>query len=358
MIQSPPEGLSSVGITNALRLWAGPAGGTVPSKLNPLPQVEAWTSDHLQAIVWADILGLDALPMTRAEALSVPAIARGVSLLKTTIAKWPLQVLRGDALVEPQPSWCLRTSGPYSWQYRSAWTVDDLIFYGASLWQHARGADNFPLQSTRVPWSEWDVNAAGEIVDADGHPFPSRSISLIPGWHEGIVSFGQRSIRQATALEYAAGQTAAAPFKLELHQSTDVTLTETEKYELLTEARRAMAESGGILFTNSAIEARDHGGAAETLFVESRNSSAVDMARLIGIPAAMIDATSAGTSLQYETVAGRNQQFLDYGTSLYADPIAARLSLDDVVPAGNRTAFDSSISTIINPAATGPATED
>jgi phage portal protein BeeE len=113
-----------------------------------------------------------------------------------------------------------------------------------------------------------------------------------------------------------------------------------------------------VLFTNSAIEARDHGGAAETLFVEGRNAASVDMARLVGIPAAMIDATAAGASLTYETTQGRNAEFLDYGTSLYADPIAARLSLDDIVPAGQRVEFDTSVSTAITGAGTTAPTED
>jgi hypothetical protein len=320
--------------------------------------VEAWTTDSLTAIVWADILGLDALPMTRAEALSVPAIARGVSLLKATIAKWPLETFARDVLDPFQPKWCTRTTGPYSWQYRTAWTVDDLIFFGASLWSQERGSDGFPLSSTRIPFPEWDVNAQGQIVDMDGHPYDDRAVTLIPGWHEGIISFGQRAIRQAVALEANASEAARTPFKLELHQTTDVDLTENEKYGLILQARKALQEQFGVLFTNSAVEARDHGGAAEQLYVESRNAAAVDMARLIGIPAAIIDATSSGSSLTYETTEARNQQFLDYGTSLYADPISARLSLDDIVPVGHRTAFDSSISTIINPAATGPAVED
>ena len=56
----------------------------------------------------------------------------------------------------------------------------------------------------------------------------------------------------------------------------------------------------------------------------------------------MLDATTAGASLTYETVAGRNAKFIDYGVALYLEPIEARLSMDDVVPRGQRVAFDLS----------------
>jgi hypothetical protein len=72
----------------------------------------------------------------------------------------------------------------------------------------------------------------------------------------------------------------------------------------------------------------------------------------------MLDATQAGASLTYETAVGRNQQWIDYGLALYMDPIAARLSMDDVVPQGQRTAFNDADLTTPGASTTGPATED
>jgi hypothetical protein len=72
----------------------------------------------------------------------------------------------------------------------------------------------------------------------------------------------------------------------------------------------------------------------------------------------MADATNAGASLTYETTAGRNGQFIDYGVGLYMDAIAARLSMDDVVPRGQRTAFDVTQLTVTSPLPTGAPTDD
>ena len=76
------------------------------------------------------------------------------------------------------------------------------------------------------------------------------------------------------------------------------------------------------------------------------------------MPGAMLDATTEGSSLEYQTIDGRNQQWLDYGLSLYLDAVEARLSMDDVVAAGTRVAADTGSLTSLDTPPTGPTTED
>ena len=76
------------------------------------------------------------------------------------------------------------------------------------------------------------------------------------------------------------------------------------------------------------------------LLVEGRNAAAVDCARTVGVAAAMVDATVPKASLTYETQQGRGLEHTEYGVEPYAEAIAARLSLDDVVPRGQRMRFD------------------
>lgn len=328
------------------------------------PQVEAWVDrSHLEPIdfVLGDLFGLEALPATRRAAMSVPAIARARKLLCSTIARMPLVVYRGaDRLPDPeQPSWAYRTDGqvPY---LRTLWTVDDLIFYGVSLWHATQAAaDGFPLAYARVPWDMWQVGDAGAILDADGHPYDPDRIAIIEGPDEGILSFGGRTIRTAGALESTVASVATHPFRLELHQNSGDQLTKKERQDLIGATRAALADNEGILFTNQAIETKELGaGGSGDLLIEGRNASAVDCARLVGIPAAMIDATSAGSSLTYETTTGRNAEFWDYGVAAYADPITARLSQDDVVPRGQHTAFDTTELRSLTPNPAGSPTLD
>lgn len=312
--------------------------------------------------------------------MAIPAVARARHLTCGAIARLPLIAFRGETPVDPLPYWCQGTDGqlgdlkgtdqdhtgieaqsPFQ---RTLNTVDDHIFYGESLWAVTRkGADGKPSRMVHIPWNGWDRvyiedTHTWTFTDGGGNPldFP---VIYIPGPHEGILNFAQGSIRAASALERTAADVAAHPFRVELHQTTDIELTPAERAVLINATRAALADNNGVLFTNAAVETVTHSmGDSSELLISGRNAAAVDAARVVSIPSAMIDAVTEGASLTYETTQGRNQEWLDYGLQLYVDSIVSRLSMDDVLPAGQRSAFD--LSSFISPAApaTGPATED
>jgi hypothetical protein len=345
---------------------------------NPQPQIEAWTTSQLDGVVWADLIGapLDDMPLTRAAAMAVPAVARARHLTAGTIAKMPLEALKGADRVTPQPYWCQGSDGqlgdltaddvrrfgvmPQSTWWRHLWTVDDHLFYGISVWLVTRTdpQDGRPTRALRIPWHAWSSDDAGRITDLDGHVIPAHLLIVIPGPHEGILNFAQRTIRGAIDLERTAADVARRPFRLLLNQTTDITLDAADRAAIVGEARRALRDNDGVLFTNAAIEATTVPIDSGALLIDGRNASALDVARDVSMPAAMLDATSQGASLEYATLQGRNQQWIDYGLSLYMDPIAARLSMDDVVPQGQRVAFDVADLTSPVTSPTGPATED
>jgi len=343
------------------------------------PQVQAWTTSTLDAVVWADILGADALPCSRAEAMSVPAVARARHLTAGTAAPLPLRTYKGAAEA-PLPYWCQGSDGqtgtltpaeldrfgieaqsPY---HRMLWTIDDHVFYGESLWLVTDvELDGRPRRMVRVPWDCWarqpveDRAGAYLFTDAAGVPI-DRPVVYLPGPHEGILNFAQRSIKGAVSLELSALDIARRPFRIELHQTSDITLTPAERTELIGATRQALQDNNSILFTNSAVETKDHPIDSAELLIEGRNAAALDIARDVSMPAAMLDASTPGASLEYATLTGRNQQWLDYGLSLYLDSVAARLSMDDVVPAGQRVGFDTSTLTALDRPAAGTPTED
>lgn len=344
------------------------------------PQVQAWTSSTLDSVVWSDILGGNVLPISRPDAMAVPAAARARHLTCGAIARLPLATYRLETVVNPMPYWCQGSDGQLgdlsgadqertgieaqSTFQRTLNTVDDHIFYGESLWAITRkDADGRPSRMVHVPWNGWDRVFTEDthtwvFTDYGGAPldFP---VVYIPGPHEGILNFAQRTIRAASALEVTAADVASRPFRIELHQTTDIELTKDERAQLIQATRAALADNNGVLFTNAAVETKTHSlDPASDLLIAGRNSSAVDIARVVSIPSAMIDAVTEGASLTYETTQGRNQEWIDFGLQLYVDAITSRLSMDDVVPAGQRTAFDLSALTTPAAPATGNATED
>lgn len=345
------------------------------------PQVQAWTSSTLDAVVWADILGGNVAPVSRADAMAVPAVARARHLICSAIGRLPLAAYRQETPVDPQPYWCQGTNGqtgtltaaqreitgiePQSPFHRMIGTVDDHLFYGEALWAIAddKSPGGRPSQLAHIPWANWDRQYKEDLhrwtfTDAGGEPldFP---VIYLPGPHEGILNFAQRSIRAAAALEKTAADVASRPFRIELHQTTDIELTSAERTALIDKTRAALADNNGVLFTNAAIETKTHKlDPASELLIAGRNASALDIARDVSMPAAMLDAVQVGASLTYETTQGRNQEWIDYGLQLYIDAIVGRLSMDDVVPAGQRVAFDLSNFTAPTAPATGAPTDD
>lgn len=342
----------------------------VHAHLSPAPQIAtpfATQPSSLSTIVWADLLDLEGIPTTRAEAMSVPAIAKARHVVAPKLASYALQcwrattdeagnITRDDQL--PTPRWVTRTDDGISPWHRMLWTADDLIFSGWSLWQVSRGFEGELLSAMRVGMDRWTFDKDWNVL-VDSKPLPASQALLIPGPHEGILTYGRRAIRHAEQLLSAAATAGHNPTPmLELHNTGDRELTDAEIDALTArwaEARRG--ENGGVAYTNRSIEAKPHGSIDAHLLVEGRNAAAVDCARTVGVAAAMVDATVPKASLTYETQQGRGLEHTEYGVEPYAEAIAARLSLDDVVPRGQRMRFDFGTD-LGAPQPTGPTVED
>ena len=157
--------------------------------------------------------------------------------------------------------------------------------------------------------------------------------------HDGILSFGRAAIRGAADTLAAAVDTARHPFRLELHDTGDYPMTREESRELVADARAALHDNAGVVYTTPGIDAKLHQVDAGALLVEGRESFAVDAARLIGIPSAMVDAHSTGSTMTYQNLQDTMTSFLHLGLVTYTAPIAARLSLDDITPRGSEVRF-------------------
>lgn len=319
-----------------------------------------WSTAYLNPVLLADIYGADVeVPVTRAEAMGVPAVAKARHLIAGTISRLPLQAFRGAELVDPQPTWLYRTDSQTPPQLRMLWTLDDLIFGGWSLWSVARGSNGQVTDAVRIPPDLWSFDAVGNVV-VDDRPVPADSVILFSGPFEGLLQAGARTIRGARDLEDTVANRAGAPVPMvELHQTTDDPLEESELTTLIDSwvtARKS--KKGAVAYTPHNIEVRVHGSTATDLLIEGRNQTRIDVANLLGLPAAMLDGSLSTASLTYNTQQSRNNEFVDYGLRMWLDAVTSRLSMDDCVPRGQRVAFDLSdlISIPMNP--TGAPVED
>lgn len=323
---------------------------TVDAIRTALATPSPWADDTaLHTITWDELYpGMAGVPLTRAEAMQVPAMARARHLITGTLARTPLEAWRDGAPLEQQPIWTYRADGRQSAAARIVGTVDDLLFHGESLWLADRNTEGEVVRATHVPWADWSTDADGYItVNLDRVP-EGRAIH-IPGIHEGVLSFGAAAIRGANRTLAAAVDVAEHPMRLELHDTGDYPMLDSDARALVGQARAAMADGSGVIYTTPGIESKLHAVDTGALLVDGRESFAVDIARLVGIPSAMVDAHSRGATMTYSTTADVIESFLHLGLTLYMTPITARLSMDDVAPRGTEIRF--AVGAVLGPAA-------
>lgn len=301
--------------------------------------------------------------VTRSAAMAVPAVSRARRVICNSIGRMPLRAYRSDVPLPTQPSWIDRTDGPVSPYHRMVWTVDDLLFYGWSCWAVNRSeSSGAVIAADRVPFDAWHIDDAGRVVwrDPDGVDVIARndSVILIPGGDAGLLADSAGAIRHAANLLAAADKAADTPAAyLELHQTNEYPLTEAERDRILKDWRAARrGDGGGVALTSAGIEVKEHGTFDAHLLVEGRNAAALDVARAMGMPGSVVDATVEKASLNYETTESKARDLIDYGLSAFMSPISARLGMDDVVPRGVAIKFD--LEDMIGPGATRGTPDD
>lgn len=308
------------------------------------------TSDHLAHVTVSDLYPgvdpdelADILPLSRSAAMSIPAIAKARHTVVVAIAGLPIIPTRPSSQL-PQLYRQLDPGRPNV--ITLAYAVDALFFYGRA-WLRKIGpreaVTDRPLALRWVPESSIRFDANGRPTHVDAERLDDDELVLIEGVHEGVLApSAGLTIRRSRRADAAAARAMDNPVpSVELHQTVGDALSDREIDDLVrrwSDARRG--RNGGVAYTSPAVEARVHGQAAEQLLINGRNASAIDCARVSGVPAWVVDASVSGSSLTYSNVPARSRELLDYTLRGYLDAIAGRLSLDDVTPHGQGMAFD------------------
>lgn len=302
----------------------------------------ASTTTSLQPIVATDLFDeevLAKLPLSREIAISVPAVSKARNLLVATIAKFPLKAYRNGVAVATQPSFLYRTESIVTPYERMAWTVDDLLFYGYSVWLVKRGADGRITEAEYCPMRYVKITNWHVLIDEK--EVASNEIILFNSPFEGLLNIAGRTIRAAIDQERAWAGRAKNPVPvIELHQ-TDDTLNEDEVKPFVDAwAAARSSENGAIGYTPPSLEIKTHGEVHADLMVEGRNAVRTDIGSFANIRASMLDGTMGIDSLTYSTTEGERNSFYEFDLPFWTDPITARLSMDDVVPRGQYVEFE------------------
>jgi hypothetical protein len=332
-----------------------------PPGPTPVGLLSPWAPQgDLAKVIFSDIFGLEPsqLPLSRADAMAIPAMARARHIICGTIAQQTMRTYRGipgtDAaeVIDPAP-WINSTGSAMSPWHRAVWTVDDLIFYGWSCWSRTNGANGFPLRMDRLAIGTWSVEpGTGRVLvdrgDGVHEAVRQDSVVLIPGPHEGLLVFAQTTLRHAADLETAAAQAARTPAAhLVLKQTAGAPLPKSSDDPNVPTidgliGQWATARRGGnagVAYLPPNLEAQELGTFSEHLLTEGRNLAAVNVARVASLPADLVDAAGEA-SLTYSNSRDNDRRAVDYGVGFYMGAITGRLSQDDVSPQGQRQAYD------------------
>lgn len=315
-----------------------------------------WSPGLSASIMAADWLGAVDIPVTREQAMKVPAVAAARNILCESIAQGVWKRYRKDQEITA-PVWAYRTDGELPPYHRMLWTVDDVLFTGYGLWRVYRTASGDIGDAVRVPPEGWDWDADWRVL-IDGEPVAAKDVVLFVGWDEGLLITGNTTIRAALDLNAEVARRVRVPQAhtvLKIEQ--DIELEDAEKKAVIDDfvtARRST--NGAVSLLPFGVGMEKGGEAPVSLYENGRNASVLDIARLTGVPATLLEASQTQASLTYETREGQ-RSLLHERVRAKAAVFEARLSMDDVTPRGTRMGLDLSH---LQPDNTGtaPVTED
>jgi hypothetical protein len=315
------------------------------------------------------MLGIDVLdlPLTRADAITIPAVSKLRNLLVSTVAKFPLVAMRGEEIVDPQPTFLYRTNDAVSPYTRMVWTIDDAIFYGVSLWITERAGDAGDdgrrqiTDAARCP-REWWMIEDGKIKarpdgQGDYRVMQADEVILIDFPSEGLLNIGRRTLNGARGIEESWVGRARNPIPMiDLHRTEDAELDDTEAADMVQKwATARTSPNGAIGSTPPGVVPQVYGEVKVELFAEGRNAIRTDVGSFGNVRPAMLDGTSGIDSLTYTTKDGERNAFFEFDLPFWTDAFEARMSQDDVVPRGQRVRFQKYQE---YPLPTGPNVED
>jgi hypothetical protein len=288
-------------------------------------------------------------------ALSVPTIARAVSLLSTVVGTLDMRsyVLQWNGeeyekiYVEGE-SWMTRPDPKVTRNFIMAKTAKDLILYGRAFWAvTSRYSTGFPatfqwlpanlVQSPNNAPPEW-FGPADEL-EFNGMPLDTSNVIQFLNGNLGVVYSGRRAIQISLKLDQSAERFASNEIAAGyLQQRGGEPMSGEELGEMAAawaSNRRQNAIGALNEFVNFVSFDQDP---SRLQLVEGREYQTKELSRLMDIPAYLLAIDQSG--MTYSNAQQARQDLILFGARPILHAIEERLSMDDVLPRGRHTQFD------------------
>ena len=295
----------------------------------------------------------------RNQAMSLATVSRSRDLLASVIACMPLKMygeMFNDATGEMEEiplaprSWLRQPDPSNTYNFLMAWTLDDLLFYGRAMWMILeRTQDGYPSKFRRLPMGSITTqDQAGPVFFG-----PSESIMFAGNEmnYRDIVQF----ISPIQGIVYSSTQTIATALKVEdsrynvarssipsgiLRQVGGEPLSAQELGEIGAAFNQARLTSQTAVLNEFLSYEPSNATPDKMLMIESAQYSALDLARLCGVPPYLVGVATG--SYAYTSSAESRKDLFVFGVKPYSDCISATLSMNNVLPRGTFVKFDTS----------------
>ena len=301
--------------------------------------------------VWAPGFdGVTSTFVTRREALSVPACARGRNIIVGTAASLELHVKRQfvETRVEPTPTIISQPDKNMPTAVVYGMTAENLLFHGVAYWQ-IKEIDPATGRPSQIRWIDAPrvsqvLDSTGEIVigyQLEAQRVPDNGIGSLIQFTgidpDGVLNRGGRTLRTAAALERAVFNYAETPTPSVVLKA-NVPMDSNKATAILTAWKQAR-QTKGTAFLSDNVDMQSVGfNAADLQLTEAREYLAKEIARLMNIPAYYLDAST--NTMTYSNVTAERRALLDFSLRPLLTAIEQRLSMDDITVSTQYVEYD------------------
>ena len=333
--------------TLGLRAKAAPTNPTVLAQLNP-PVMDAPFGTYWGAGSYGGYNNY-ANSILRQDAASVPSIARCRNLIAGTIASIPLETYLTSTGEEiPNLPWVDQLDKRQPMEVTLAWIVDSLFYYGVAYLrvEEVYKDDNRParfswVQNDRVTVKYTFDNSTVDYYMVNNIRVPDSGVgSLVTfqAFDQGLLLRQPTTIRAAIDIEKAAAIAAQTPMGSGYIKNTGADLPDQQVQGILNSWKTAR-QSKATAYLTSTLEFNPISFAPkDMMYNEAKAYLALDLARACNVPANMIDAEMIRTNT-YQNVLDQRKEFAAYTLMPFINAIQSRLSMDDLLPRGQKVRF-------------------
>jgi HK97 family phage portal protein len=294
--------------------------------------------------------GVTSTFITRREALSVPACARGRNIIVGTAASLELHVKRkfDDSRIDPTPTIISNPDKNMPTAVVYGMTAENILFHGVAYWQ-IKEIDPATGRPSQIRWI--DAPRVSQVLDSTGETvigyqleakrLPTTGIDSLIQFTgidpDGVLNRGGRTLRTAAALERAVFNYADSPTPSVVLKAN--VPMDSNKATAILNAWKQARQTKGTAFLSDNVDMQSVGfNAADLQLTEAREYLAKEISRLMNIPAYYLDA--ATNSMTYSNVTAERRALLDFSLRPLLTAIEQRLSMDDITVGTQYVEYD------------------